>query len=558
MPTFLKRRYMRGRPRLLERTLGAGVLAILAIILTSFLLTGGLLRSGAARQGFVADARTILGVPTDPLFSVKPGNQKPSPPPPETRVAEVLLPDQIEKHSRELQFISLTANAQPKTTAQNAHDPSATGNESTGSPTSDDAGDLAEAARTRNGKWLFVGRYGLGKDAALLSAKLADMTVPERARELCLARQPAGSAAVTLGRGGWKSQDGHRIGFWAGRYYSEVNDARGLPQESQSSDVDLLAAALAGRQLVYGGENFAPEAVAATNGASQPAVASSQPAKQSPGQARFADLGDPSVTVPTKIERYTDNLYEKIDGREGQYRSFGVVDLRFGQYLDTRGQQTFDTYLYDMAEPVNAMGIYMVERSPDVKLIQLGREGYASGASAYFWKGKYYVNVLGPAEGDANAAKTALRIAQAIADSIADDGQPVWADRLLPAQDRLPDSLSYAATSALGYDFLERLFKANYKTGETTYQAFLIKTDNPAKAAELFKKLAEATAKYDKVVARQPSPGGETFTGQSLDVYSVCFHKGVYLGGIIECGDQPLAEKKAAQLRDGLPGDGMK
>lgn len=563
MPTFLKRKYMRGRPRLLERTLGAGTIVILALIVASFLLTGGLFGGAAAKQGFVADIKAILGVPTEPLFSVRPGNHKPAPPPRQVRVGEALLPEKAGKYervaitlgsnTRGCDAFSLTASDR----TQGVDPPSSrqtTSQETSTTPLSEYEETLARAAAEGGGLWLFRGRYfgARGKDD-YATALIVDMAAPEKARELFRIRRPAEASAVPLGREGWRSTDGRGIGFWSGRYYTELE-----PVTSQMVGTELgdIAAALAGRQLVYGGESFTPETATPSNGTSQPATPSLPPARQPPGQARFADPGDPAITVPSKIERYTDNLYEKIDGREGQYRSFNFVELRFAQYLDTRGQQAFDTYVYDMAEPVNAMGIYMVERSPDAKLIQLGREGYVSGTSAYFWKGKYYVNVLGPAEGDANAAKIALQIAQVIAASIADDGRLPWADKLLPTQDRLPDTLSYTATSALGYDFLQQLFKANYKTGETTYQAFLVKADNPAKAAELFKKLAEATAKYDKVVAQQASPGGETFTGQSLDVYSVCFHKGIYLGGIIECEDRALAERRAAELRDGLPAEG--
>jgi len=564
MPTFLKRKYMRGRPSLLERALGAGALATLAIIVISFLLTGGWFGGGVTQQALVADAKAILGMPTEPLFTVKPGNQKTALPALGVRVGEALLPERVGDlkrvptilgdSTRGCEAISLaTSNRREGNVSEVSGEPGVDGG--TAKTPSQEEIALTESAAASGGLWLYRGSYagGRGQDD-YVTAFIVDMGVPDKAREWCRGRKPADGSVLSLGREGWRSADGRRIGFWTGRYCTELASAASTFEAKALSDI---AAALAGRQLVYGGEPFAPETAAGAGGQNRPAAAASQSAGQGPpGRARFADPGDPTITVPTRFERYTDNLYEKINGREGQYRSFNFVELRFAQYVDTRGQQTFDTYLYDMAEPVNAMGIYMVERSPDAKPIPLGREGYISGSSAYFWKGQYYVNVLGPAEGDANASDIALRIARAIADTVADDGQPMWADKLLPTQDRLPDSLTYEATSALGYDFLGRLFKANYRTGETTYQAFLIKADSPQAAADLFKKLVEATAKYDHVLARQPSAGGETFVGQSLDVFSVCFHKGVYLGGILECEDQALARKKAAELREGLAVEG--
>jgi len=284
-----------------------------------------------------------------------------------------------------------------------------------------------------------------------------------------------------------------------------------------------------------------------------PAEPPAKPAAVVAGQARFVDLGDADILTPEKTERYTDNLYEKIDGREGQFHAFHFVELRFGQYVDTRSAQSFDTYLYDMGEPANALGIYMSEQSGDIQAIDVGRDGYRSGTSVYFWKGKYYVYVLGPVEGDEASARTAQRIAAAIATSIADDGKAFWADALLPTAERIPQSLSYRATSALGYDFLNRMFVADYKSGEKAYQLYIIKADSPADARELFMKFADATAKYDKVLARDDSPGHERIVSEALGIYSVAFCKGNYLAGVIECEDRTLAEEKATAFRDSLP-----
>jgi len=277
------------------------------------------------------------------------------------------------------------------------------------------------------------------------------------------------------------------------------------------------------------------------------------PATTAVGQARFADLDDANVLAPVKSERYTDNLYEKINGREGQFRAFYFVELRFGQYADTRNNQTFDVYIYDMAESANAMGIYASERSGDIKPLDIGRDGYGSGASVYFWKGKYYAYVLGPVEGDEAAGKTAECIAKAIAATIADDGKSFWADAILPSENRVPNSLSYRATSALGYEFLNKMFVADYRQGEQAYQLYVIKTENTAAARALFDKFADATAKYDNVVKRDDSPGSKIIVSEMLGIYCVAFCKGNYLAGVIECEDRALAEAKAKAFKESLP-----
>ena len=287
-----------------------------------------------------------------------------------------------------------------------------------------------------------------------------------------------------------------------------------------------------------------PEAVA---GAAAPAAVSRGP---------FVDLGDPQILAPTKIEKYTDNLYEKIDGREPQFRQFGFLELRVGSYQFVPKQATYDAYVFDMGEPVNAMGIYMTEKSDSTHSLKLGRDGYASGANAYFWKGKYYVYILGPADAGDEAAAVAERIAGGIEKTLDDKREPFWADKVLPTEDRVPDSLSYRASSGLGFDFLQQMFVTAYKTGDKTYQMYIIRAESAQAAKTLFDKFAEATAKYDKIVGRSGSAGdagGETLVSESLGVFGVAFHKGVYFGGVAECDDRALAEKRAGGLRDSLP-----
>lgn len=270
------------------------------------------------------------------------------------------------------------------------------------------------------------------------------------------------------------------------------------------------------------------------------------------GQARFVTPDDPDIAAPVKIERYTDNLYEKIDGREGQFRAYNFVELRFGQYLDTRRQQTFDVYIYDMAEPLNAMGIYNTEKSPGAEAAGLGQDSYTSGPNVYFWKSKYYVNVLGATEAGDAAAATAKQIAAAIAETITDEGGTMWADKLLPQEDRVAGSFTYRATSALGYDFLQQVFLADYKVGGKSYQMFVMFAGTDAAAKETFEKFVEATTKYDKLLSRDKSEGGETMVGDSMGVFSAVFYRGAFFGGVVECDEKDLAVQRAGVLRDRL------
>jgi hypothetical protein len=302
------------------------------------------------------------------------------------------------------------------------------------------------------------------------------------------------------------------------------------PQASVNTFEELLRH-LASRQLVYGLPLSADTTSAAAPTASG---ASASKTAVTPGQVRFAEVN--GLDAPTKIERYTDNLYEKIDGREPMFRSFGFVELRFGQYLDTRNKQAYDVYLYDMAEPNNAMGVYGKERSNAQASAGVGRDSYLSGASVYFWKGKYYVNVLGPAEASETAVGTAKKIAAAIDKTIADTSSTFWAEDVLPKEERVADSFKYIASGALSYDFLKRVYQAEYKSGEKGYKLFVKKAADAKAAHDLFMQLADASKKYgDEIEQRVDTPGGELLVSKSVDVYMVVVAKGVFVGGVTDC-----------------------
>lgn len=365
-----------------------------------------------------------------------------------------------------------------------------------------------------------------------IRVRIADMGTPDGAAAILAARRPASATTAEFGRSGWSV--GNRAAFWNGRYYTEVEavspaDAKGVAE---------LATAMAAAQLSYG-------PASAASGAADGARSASP---SSAGPARF-----PAMTgawrSPAAVKRFNkDTLYEKIDGKASVFFSYLFVELEFGTYQRTDTDWLFDVYVYDMGAPVNAFGVYRMERSPEAEVRALGREGYTSGASVFFWKGRYYVNVLGPPDAE-GAARPAEELAAAIEKVITDDGTPLWAETAFPSANRKKGSLSYKATDALGYGFLQRVFLSEYAVDGKTYQLFLTRA---ADGKALFDQYAEAVKQYNKVLTRRPVSGGELIVSEALGVFEAAFYKGVLLGGVTECDDATLAEKQAVAFCEGL------
>jgi hypothetical protein len=519
MPTFFSRKYMRGKPSRRERWIGVLILVLAGLLIAVFLLTSGLLTPAAGKEGVLASIRNFIGISQEPLFEVQ--HRPAAAPDRRQRVAGMLLPPLTDPWRRK----EIEAVTEPGEATL-----------SLGFPEDTKARDL------------YRGVYQNGDTR--LRVFIAGMGDPRKAWQLLESRRPVEARDLNVGRQGWRVDSQPRVGFWAGPYYTEV-EAEGRVDTLMMEE---LARNIAEQQLDYGGPFDQEVTVASQEKGLEGEQQEQEKVAIKPGRARFARIKGDHILKPEKIERYAENLYEKIDGKEGMFRAFNVVDLRFGQYRDTEDKQSYDVYIYDMGKSVNAMGIYMKERNPRVADSGIGRESYRSGASVYFWKGQYYVNVLGPAGGGDQAHKVARNIAQAIADTIADKGEPFWAEKWLPKEDRVEHSFRYVATSGLGYDFLREIFMASYETDGTPYEMFLHKAATMQQAGELFDQFVKATGEYDKVLKQKSDDTGAYMTADSMGYYTVAFTKGRYFGGVCECEDLELAEQKARMLQGRLPG----
>jgi hypothetical protein len=523
---------MRGKPKSTERRVGILILLLLAVIVLAFLLTGGLFKDFVNAHPALVRVKNWVGIAETPLFVADPKNLPPPSPPRELRVAEALLPASLgagQPSGGTIRAFAVRSEADVAAVT-------AAGVESA----------FVQAVQP-HARWIYVRSYSPGK-AEIIQARVADLGDAESAAKAAEARKPQGARPLNLGRGGWMA-DG-LAGFWSGRYYTEVSGSG-----EQAAVIEGIARAVGSRQLVYGGtpiEQPVP-AVAQRTESTTPPVATV-------GPARFAEVPGGRLVAPTRIDRYAENLYEKIDGKESAFRAFFVIDLKFGQYADPEANKTYDAYIYDMTSPVNAMGMYMSERVELPSLVPVGREGYISGTSVFFWKGQYYVNVLGPPDGGEPDLNNSRQIAAAIADSIADDGEPFWADKILPVESRVASSLSYQATSALGYEFLQRMFFARYEADGKKFQMYISKAADAETAKSIYDRFAESTARYDKVLAKEDLAGGRLFVSETVmpgrpSKFGVAFYKGPYFGGVYDGEDRGAALSRAKRLFETLSAD---
>ena len=261
-------------------------------------------------------------------------------------------------------------------------------------------------------------------------------------------------------------------------------------------------------------------------------------------------MQDADLTGPGEIRRFNaDTLYEKIDGKAQLYLSYSFAGLLFTTY--TAGDTAIDVYVYDMGQADNAFGIYKAEEGENSEPVEIGAGGYASGASLFFWKGKHYVNILaggeeaahgGEGAGSDKQKEVALKLATAIADQLKSAGQSLWAEQVLPQQDRVTGSFEFRKSDAFGLDFLKDVFSAQYKVAGKDLTLFIMQQASPEQAGEILKQYGAFAGKYGKVLGTQDMAGAKIMVVESSGTYDVVFLKDKYFGGATAASDQELAK----------------
>jgi len=243
-----------------------------------------------------------------------------------------------------------------------------------------------------------------------------------------------------------------------------------------------------------------------------------------------------------------DSLYEKIDGRAEQYIDYKFVRLTCLSLVNAQDSKQFiDVYLYDMGRPAQAFGVFSVERSEGLPSVSLGREGYRVEASYFFWKGRYYVQLLASGKG-AELAQVGLNVARALERRLKDDGEPLWGLKALPEKDRIRGTVQYFLIDAMSLDFMKDTFIAQYRKGEAKVTAFLSKQSSLDAAVKTLVSYEAYLKKTGKVIDKRETGVYTLVTGDMGGTFDIVFRKGKLIGGVTMVETRSIGEKAALDL----------
>lgn len=188
----------------------------------------------------------------------------------------------------------------------------------------------------------------------------------------------------------------------------------------------------------------------------------------------------------------SDSLYEYINGAAEAFISYNFQQLVHQIYLCGEVELTCD--IYRLESPVDAFGIYSIERSRDGEFIELGIEGFKEGSILNFVSDEYYIKLAAYADRLDPSARL-VEFARKIELQVPGSSDLPKMFSLLPSVGLVAHSQTYVNRAPLGHQFLSPGFMAEYDLGGRTTTVLLSPSPQERAAEEKLDLLQEHLSK---------------------------------------------------------------
>lgn len=267
--------------------------------------------------------------------------------------------------------------------------------------------------------------------------------------------------------------------------------------------------------------------------------------KGEPLEAAIAGL---KPMAPTEFYS-ANNLYEKIDGRAPAYLGFNFRQLRCRSF-GVAGGSFVDVFEFRMNSPLDAFGIFSLERDPQGKPLDFAPDGYAGEMGFYFRQGACYVQVIA-SDTKPQTMAMARALAQDRAKTLPADDTGLAARRRLPTAGLIADSVSFVPENALGQAGLKNVFQAAYLFESAKLQFFLM-AGEPAEAEAGWKAFRDFCGRFGgKVTMSSQVNGADFFLAQSFGTWKAVYRRGGEVGGVYDADNADRAHRFVEQYLRG-------
>ena len=252
-----------------------------------------------------------------------------------------------------------------------------------------------------------------------------------------------------------------------------------------------------------------------------------------------------------------DNLYEAIDGMDGEYMSYGCVALVLLEWAKPADAlEKIQAEISDMGSPLGAFGIYSRAHTGQGDFADVGEEAAVAEDAVEFARGRFYVRLMGPPD----ARRTLENMARAIVARIPPGPKPEQFIASLPSEGRIPRSERWIPSAAFGMDFMRNVVAARYAIGDKTVELSLASFANPATAQDALTRFRENVKTRSPQTAEGNSPGfvyADEYLGR-VGVFQVARQLAVIVGYDKGAAVEALLARVAASQSHSIGGTGQR
>ena len=244
-----------------------------------------------------------------------------------------------------------------------------------------------------------------------------------------------------------------------------------------------------------------------------------------------------------------DNVYEKIDGREGFYKSFGFQELHFvSMTKDDDPSSIVDLELFDLGDGANALGAYAGERSPDISpdVTETGM-AHIDRNALFLTQGRFYARAIGSDE--TPAIRSQLEYLRGVLESGLEGEALPWGYGLfVGALGFGSERVSYLPENAFSFGFATNVYAGLLEDEET--ELFVTVRDTSEDAASLARQFRDGFAGYGSQVAE--SGGVAWIEDRFIQTIAGATSSGPWVIGVRGAPDLETAERGIERLRQAV------
>lgn len=265
--------------------------------------------------------------------------------------------------------------------------------------------------------------------------------------------------------------------------------------------------------------------------------ASSAPASKAAAKGEPLEIDLPGTKPMGATEFYNaENLFEKIDGRAPAYEGFNVQQLRSRSFaVEGAAGSYVDVYEFRMDSPVNAFGIFALERDSNGKPLAFAPDGYSGEMGYFFRQGAIYVQVMA-SDQNPKTLELAKAIALNRAKTLPADDSGLAGRRKLPAAGLITDTVAYVQENAQGQSSFKDVFQAKYDF-DGAKLPFFVMASKPDEAAKAWKSFLDFCGRFGKTESLPDVAGAKLFSAQLFGKWKVVYQREGELGGVFDAED---------------------